>query len=129
MDGKGQAMKRPKYRDCVVCGEQFEVVFRQNTNAITCSDECSAARRKHTHDRWHGENREHDRQRARAYRAANLEHVRAINRQRQRRIRGTDPADYAENRDPEAIKQRERERWRRGQAARRARLLEAANAD
>jgi hypothetical protein len=117
--------RRKPNKPCVVC----DTLFPPRTSAITCSDECSAARRKQTSDRWHAENEERERQRRRAYHEANLDHLRAINRERQRRIRGTDPADYAENRDPEAVKQRERERWRRGQAARRARLLEAANAD
>ncbi len=36
-------MKRKpvKHRDCAMCGEQFEIVFRQNTNAKTCGPECA----------------------------------------------------------------------------------------
>ena len=116
--------RRPN-KPCLVCG----VFFPPEGSRATCSDECSVARRKHTHALWREENRDHNREVARAYRAANLEEVRARTREYQRRVRGTDPADYAENRDPEAIKERERERWRRGQAARRDRLREAANAD
>jgi hypothetical protein len=43
-------------------------------------------------------------------------------RKRWRAKRGTDPAKYIENRDPDAVLARRRERYRRGQAARRARV-------
>lgn len=100
---KRKRARRPTLRDCVICAETFEVVAPMGM-AKTCSPECS---------------RELTRQRNRS------ETHLAYNRERQRRIRETDPADFAENRDREAQKARERERWRRGQAARRERQREA----
>jgi hypothetical protein len=53
-----------------------------------------------------------------------VEHYRSLHRNRQRRLRGTPPERFAENvdRDPVAILERKRLRYRRGQAARRLRL-------
>lgn len=61
-------------------------------NARACSPECSAVR--------------------------NLERTREYHRE----VRASDPAKFLENRDAEAILERRRARYRRGQAARRARL-------
>ncbi len=51
-------------------------------------------------------------------------HERNVTRTREylRKVRKTAPTKFAENRDPVAILERRRERYRRGQAARRARL-------
>ncbi len=41
--------KPPAYRDCIVCGETFEVIF-ENRAAKTCSPECSKeSRRQYDH--------------------------------------------------------------------------------
>lgn len=127
------AYKRKPNKTCVACG----VLFPPNGSAVTCSDECSADHKK-KRDRdyarrhkkriaeylkqWRPEHHEEQAKKAHARRQRNLDRYREASRESQRRRRGTDPADYTENRDPEAVKQRARDRWRRGQAARRARL-------
>lgn len=93
-------------RPCVVCGVLIEPFY----NLKTCSDECRAVLRKRT---------------AQAYYVEHQDEIRPRNREYKREVRGTDPTKFIENRDPEAIKARARERWRRGQANRRARLREA----
>lgn len=52
---------------------------------------------------------------------------RSIKRERQRRIRNTPPERFAENidRDPVAMLERKRARYRRGQRAHRARVADA----
>src|SRR5689334_12409576 len=100
--------KRKPHKACVVCNVKFESLDARKA----CSDECSAALYKRT---------------AAEYRTRHLRRIQNRNREKMREKRGTDPAKFMENRDPEAMKARERERWRRGQAAHRAR--EAADAD
>lgn len=69
------------------------VTFKpEHGNSYTCSPECKAER---------------NRVRTREY---------------HREVRSTDPAKFMENRDPAAIAERRRARYRRGQAARRERL-------
>lgn len=129
--------KRKPNRPCVVCGE----FFPPRASAKTCSDECSAERfkamqreyaRKHAeeiaarHQAWRSDNLDRERANGRQRYADNHARYAKSQRELKRRVRGTDPADYVENRDPATVKERERERWRRGQAARRERLREAS---
>lgn len=115
--------KPPK--PCIVCGTHFPPL----RNIPTCSDECAAVRKQQRLAEWRAVTAEQQRARARQRRLKNLDRYRMRSREYQRDKRGTDPADYVENRDPVAIKERERERWRRGQAARRARMHEGAEHD
>lgn len=111
--------RRPN-KPCVMCGDLFPPL----RSVVTCSDECADARRLQRIAKWWEEHREEQLEKARMWRKQHLEVARAAERVKQRKRRGTDPAKYIENRDPEAIKARARERWRRGQAARRARMRE-----
>jgi len=121
--------RRPN-KPCAVC----RVLFPPRANAKTCSDECGAALRKKWTLAYARRNAPRIAKYAKKWRAENpnrprpprdLDHSRAAGREYQRKRRETDPARFMENRDPEAVKQRARERWRRGQAARRARMREA----
>lgn len=62
-----------------------------------------------------------------ARREIHAERHNKVSRERGRLQNGADPSKFIENRDPEAINKRERERWPRGQATRRARLREAGH--
>ncbi len=96
--------KTPTYRDCIVCGAQFEIGRPQDGlppgSTKTCSPECSAEHDLRWRREWHAENRDH---------------IAA-------RVSKSSKARRANNPESAAL---ERERWRRGQAARRARLREA----
>lgn len=70
----------------------------EHGNAQTCSFECKRER--------------------------NLKRTREYHRE----ARDSDPAKFMENRDPAAVAERRRERYRRGQAARRARLKAESDA-
>jgi len=105
-------------RYCVVCGESFPPV----RNRTTCGDECSAARRASYLSKWRASNADANNEKAKRRRERDIETARTRNRDYMREQRGTDAAKFLENRDPEAMKERERERWRRGQARRRERV-------
>ncbi|HEV7693128.1 MAG TPA: hypothetical protein VGO52_20000 [Hyphomonadaceae bacterium] len=129
--------KRRSNKVCDVCG----VLFPPRQSANTCGEDCAKIWRKQRihahyvankpriaayHKEWNQENAEEIAAKSKARRERNLERYNAAARERKRQQRGTDPSKFIENRDPEAIKARKRERWRRGQANRRARKAREA---
>jgi len=116
-------MKRPKFRDCVVCGETFEIDL-QNRAAKACGAECSKEARRQYDQEYKQRNRVAiNASKQRAY-SENPEPFQKANRRH-----------YRKNREAILASNWEREKANRASinARRRARYAqrkaEAANAD
>ncbi len=72
------------YRDCVVCGEQFDRAERGWT-AITCSDECGHVRQLRMNGAYRREHMEENRVAVANYKARRGESVRELEREGKRK--------------------------------------------